>query len=84
MKIVNFSLHSLLKFSILRRHGFNISEKEINDCIQYPDNLSSGFNNRKIAQKIIDEKHSIRVIFEETENEIIIITFYPVRSGRYE
>jgi len=84
MKTIKFSLHSLFKFSILKRHGFEISENEIINCIKVPDNISSGFNDRKIAQKKIDEKHSIRVIFEEIENEIIIITFYPVRSGRYE
>jgi len=39
---------------------------------------------RKIAQKIIDERHVIRVVFEEYAEALKIITFYPARRKQYE
>lgn len=37
-----------------------------------------------IAQKIIDEEHLIRVVHTKKDNDIRVITFYPVRRERYE
>jgi hypothetical protein len=34
--------------------------------------------------KTIDEKHAIVVIYKKIKREIYIITFFPVKKGRYE
>jgi len=39
---------------------------------------------RKIAQKQVNSKHLIRVVYEEKGDDVVIITFYPARRKRYE
>ena len=38
--------------------------------------------NRVIAQIDVDERHVLRVVFEEND-EILVVTLYPGRRGRY-
>jgi len=37
-----------------------------------------------IAQKVIDDEHVLRVVYEIEGDEIVIVTFYPGRRKRYE
>jgi hypothetical protein len=80
-----FSLHATMKLDLLNRHGFIISKDEILNILKNPDKIDRGYKNRYIAQKIKDEKHVIRIVFElNDENNISIITMYPGRRDRYE
>jgi len=79
-----FSSHAENKFAVLRYHGFDVSKETILLALQRPDKLESGYKDRKIAQKNIDERHVIRVVFEETGEMLRVITFYPGRRVRYE
>ncbi len=83
MKII-FTDHAKVKFKILKRHGFEISEKQIRDIVKKPDNKSKGRKDRLIVQSPIDDTHVIRIIVEKEGNNIKIITFYPARRERYE
>lgn len=83
-KNIIFCKHAELKFSILKRHGVNISKEEIIDAILRPDKILSGGHFRKIAQKPFNSEKILRVIFEETKDSIIVITFYPAKRRRYE
>ena len=49
-----------------------------------PDTIINGYKDRKIAQKIIRNRHFIRIIFIEDLNSKRIITVYPVKRSRYE
>lgn len=46
--------------------------------------IEEGFRGRKIAQRRISEKHVLRVVYEEGQREIRVVTFYPGRRSRYE
>lgn len=83
MKII-FTDHARIKFEILKRHGFEVSEKQVRDIIEKPDTKSKGRRDRFIVQGSVDATHVIRVIFEIESNTIKIITFYPARRERYE
>ncbi|MDO8726512.1 MAG: hypothetical protein Q7J35_10635 [Candidatus Methanoperedens sp.] len=83
MKII-FTDHSKIKFKILRRHGFEVSEKQILDIVETPDTKSKGRKDRFIVQGQVDDTHVIRVILEIESNNIKIVTFYPARRERYE
>ena len=37
-----------------------------------------------IAGRAIDENHLLRVVYEIKDDRLIIVTFYPARSDRYE
>ncbi len=84
LREIIFSNHAEDKFSILQQHGFIITKDTISDAVKNPDIILPGYRNRKIAQKVIDENHIIRVVFEDFSDKIKIIIFYPGRRKRYE
>lgn len=79
-----FTAHAMIKLQILRKHGFYIEEKDIIDVVRHPDRVLRGSKGRLIAQKIYDEEHLIRVIYEVSDEDILVVTFYPARRERYE
>ena len=81
---IDFSDHTEEKINLLASRGFSISKNQIVNCLKNPDKLEKGYGNRKIAQKIFDETHVIRVVFEKTKNILRVITVYPGRRKRYE
>jgi len=84
VKEIIFSSHAENKFAILKNHGFDVLKDTILLALESPDKVEHGYKNRKIAQKVIDERHVIRVVFEETGEMLRVITFYPGRRVRYE
>ena len=83
MKPVRWSSHALEKLKMLREWGFALDERSIEEAVLNPDEVFPGYLGRRIAQSVLDEFHILRVVYEEGE-EIVIITFYPARRGRYE
>lgn len=83
-KRVIFSHHAQLKFRILKQHGAHFTTAQIENTVNHPDIILEAEKSRKIAQKMLDAKHVIRVIFEAKNDSAIIITFYPARRSRYE
>ena len=68
--MIVFSRHAKEKFKVLARHGLSISESEVKEAITEPDSVETGKKSRFIAQKAIDERHVLRVIYEKKENKI--------------
>ena len=81
---IKFTPHALLKFRILEEHNFFLSENDVLDAINNPDRIMPGRKGRKVAQRILDETHTLRVIYEEKSGYVEIVTFYPARRNRYE
>jgi hypothetical protein len=76
MKSINFSKHSLEKIKILRESGIMVGKEMVKKTIYSPE---------IVAQSKMDEKHVLRVIYKEVnEDEILVITLYPGRKERYE
>ena len=83
-KKIVYGTHAEEKFEILRRHGFVVSKRQVRETLQRPDKVEEGFRGRKVAQRRISEKHVLRVVYEEGQKEIGVVTFYPGRRSRYE
>ena len=83
-KKVVYGSHAEEKFEILRRHGFVVSKRQVSETLRRPDKVEEGFRGRKVAQRRISEKHVLRVVYEEEEKQIGVVTFYPGRRSRYE
>ena len=81
---VKLSDHVYDKLEILKERGFPIIENQVIDCLTNPDTILDGYRGRKIAQKNIDEKHLLRVVFEMKGDCLRAITVYPARRERYE
>ncbi len=84
VKRIKFSEHSKLKIDILERHGIIVNKELVESIINKPAKTEVGYKNRKIAQGSLDAEHVLRVIYEESNDEILIITLYPGRKDRYE
>lgn len=84
MKKIIFSGHSIEKIKILNKYGFQINKKAVVNIMKNPDKIINGYKHRKIAQKIIDERHFIRTIFMEDLDSKRIVTVYPAKRSRYE
>ncbi len=83
MKII-FTDHAKFKFKILKKHGFDVNEKQIKDIVENPEIKSKGRKDRLIVQGAVDDYHVLRVICEIDRDDIKVITFYPARRERYE
>jgi hypothetical protein len=78
---VVFSPHAREKIARLRH--LRVTEEIVSSIVLNPQKLEEGYMNRKIAQGVIGEKHVIRIVFEETNNMVLVITVYPAGRGRY-
>ncbi len=78
-----YTAHAELKFKIFKNHGVLITKRQVEDTILRPDERTKGRKGRLVAQRVMDERHVLRVIYEEKE-DLEVITFYPARRKRYE
>ena len=83
MKIV-LTPHAVLKLGILKEHGFALSAEKVLDTVENPEKVAAGRKGRKIAQKVLDDTHVLRVVYEEKDDHIEVVTLYPARRNRYE
>ncbi|MBU4457238.1 MAG: DUF4258 domain-containing protein [Candidatus Omnitrophica bacterium] len=83
-KKIIFCTHAENKFRILAKHGLKIAKTQILDAINNAESIVEGERSRKIAQRPFNSEYLLRVIFEETDELITVITFYPAKRSRYE
>lgn len=83
MKIA-FTKHALGKFKTHLAAGWKFTRKDIQAVIKKPYSLEKNEERGvKIALRRWDDKHDLRVIYQEENAIITIITFYPTEKGRY-
>jgi hypothetical protein len=82
--MIIFTKHASDKFKELERHKFSISRKDVLDTLREPDLIDKSRLPLLIAQKTIDSKHVLRVVFKKERDIIKVITFYPGRIKQYE
>lgn len=84
MKRVIFTPHALEKNRLLREHGFELAPEMVACWVREPEKVVRGYKGRLVAHKGLDETHVLRIIYEDFENAIVVVTLYPARRGRYE
>jgi uncharacterized DUF497 family protein len=85
MERIHFSKHSIEKIKILKKHGVDVNKQMIKNIIHKPEKVDKGYKGRKVAQGEMDERHVLRIVYEEIKNnEILVLTLYPGRKERYE
>jgi hypothetical protein len=62
---------------------YNVTEEALIQLIRKPDEIVSGKGNRFVAHKVLDEDYILRVVYEEFEHEVQVITFYRAKRKRY-
>jgi hypothetical protein len=81
-KPINLSPHAKEKLKRLVQSG--ITEEKAIKTVQNPESLTTGHFGRKIAQSALTDELLLRVIYEETDNNILVVTLYPAKRRRYE
>jgi len=69
---------------ILSEHGCPVTEEQVLGVLRGPDAVFEGHGGRQVAQGGLDTGHVLRVVFEEHEEEVVVVTLYPGRRSRYE
>ncbi len=64
----------------IKKYGFE--EVFVVEIIEQPDEVVDGYGGRKIAQKKLND-YILRIVYEEYENELLVITVYPAEKERY-
>jgi hypothetical protein len=80
---IRFTEHANEKLKILRRHGTRLTRKSVEDTVRRPDRVVQGLGERQIAERSLDETHVLRVVFIRQGANLLVITMYPARRGRY-
>lgn len=75
--IVHFTKYANDKFDILKRHGFVVSKSQVEDALKNPDVVDESRAPLYFAQKSIDEKRVLKVVYKKESEAVKIITFYP-------
>jgi len=84
MKRVRFTPHAQEKFVLLASYGCTVRRSQVLKVLSEPETVETGHRGRRVAQGPLDRHRVLRVVFEERENEIVVVTFYPGRGTRYE
>ncbi|MBI4052917.1 MAG: DUF4258 domain-containing protein [Candidatus Diapherotrites archaeon] len=75
---IRFVRHALERIRV-----YGISAGFAENCLKKPDRIFDGKNGRKIAQKRLNG-YVMRIIYEEKEHSLTVITVYKARAERYE
>ena len=81
-KKVEFTLHTEDKLKRLMKIG--VTKEKVLEIIKNPEKVVNGYYGRKIAQGLLSEDLILRIVYEENEVEIMVVTIYPGERRRYE
>jgi hypothetical protein len=81
-KDVTFTLHAEDKLKRLTKLG--VTKENVIGFLRHPGTVVSGYYGRKIAHVYLKEDLILRIVYEESEQEITVVTVYPGERSRYE
>ncbi|PIP12137.1 MAG: DUF4258 domain-containing protein [bacterium (Candidatus Stahlbacteria) CG08_land_8_20_14_0_20_40_26] len=82
MKIIRFTAHAEQK--LLRLKEIGITKEKVIEIVKEPGKIENGYFGRKIAQSSISKDLVLRIVYEETSQEVLVITIYPGEKRRYQ
>jgi hypothetical protein len=84
MKSIQLTRHAAEKLRMLRDQGYALTAADVETLVARAQNVRQTYGNRLVVQGSLDERHVLRVIYEETEVGVRVVTMYPGRRERYE
>lgn len=79
---VVFTKHASEKFELLKRYGFVVSREFVEGAVANPDRVDQRAD-LAFAIKALDEEYGLRVVYRRANDNIVVLTFYPVRRERF-
>ena len=80
---IRYTRHASEKFQLLKSYGFVVTEEYVEDIIENPDRVDQR-DDLSLAIKSMDEKYGLRVVYRRTNDNIVVVTFCPVRRERFD
>ena len=82
--IVRYTIHALKNLTENDHTAFGITETLIESVMENPEREDYSRRGQIIAQRSIDEKHVLRVVYKCEFNYALVITSYVGRRKQYE
>lgn len=79
---VRFTKHAYEKFAFLKRYGFEVDEAMVRQTVENPTRVERR-GDQLLALRPINQEHAIGVVCEKVNDNIVVITFYPVKRERF-
>lgn len=76
--------HALRELQEERERGFDVDEDLAKSTLMHPAQIVPGRSGRSFAQSPTDDRHLLRVLFEEENGGLVIITVYVGARRQYE
>ncbi len=80
---IRLTLHAALRLARLSELGIEVNEAMIADILANPEKVEVGKYGRLIAQGPLDDRHVLRIVYEQNPDELVVITVNPGRRSRY-
>ena len=81
-KKVEFTKHAYDKFELLRKYGFEISRATVEEAVASPY-LVGRRDDQVLVLKPLDREYALRVVYKMVNDNIVVVTFYPVKRKRF-
>jgi glycine cleavage system pyridoxal-binding protein P len=81
-KKIRFTKHAAEKFEFLKAYGFDVTEALVNDTVVEPSRVDQT-DDQILAVKPLNEEYALRVVYTRTNDNIVVVTFYPVKRARF-
>jgi len=76
---LRYARHAGQKFKGLKRHGFEVTQEQVEETLQSPEAVFPQEGGQFIAQKTVSERHLLWVVFRAKGEVKVVITFYPAQ-----
>jgi len=82
VKEIKFTAHAEEKLKRLKNLG--VTKEKVFEVLSKPQKIVRGYGGRKIAQGLLTWELLLRIVYEEDDKKILVITVYPCKRERYE
>lgn len=79
---IRFTKHASDKFRLVGAYGFDVTEAVVIDTIMAPARVDEK-DGQVLAVKPLDDEFALRVVYIRMNDNISVVTFYPVKRARY-
>ncbi len=79
---IRFTKHAREKFALLEKYGFPLDEAAVRGTILNPSHVDRR-RGQVLAIRPFDEEYAIRVVYRLINDNIVVVTFYPVKRKRF-
>ncbi len=66
----------------MKTYGFDVTEALVKDTVGEPSRVDQR-DDQILALKPLNEEYALRVVYTRINDNIVVVTFYPVKRARF-